>query len=207
MKIVQLISIDPINISRNTMLVADDFSNDDYVENSLPSLFEMFMKRGDIEYGVFRTILQTKCVPNWGSLLFEERLICVKYFKYPADLGNDEYLTYATIAQHKANWRQLIHATTGPYIIQDSIRGRRLVEMVNEITWNLTPAQVVPIAAATKDYLGGYAILNFPHISYWLSNGVSAPLQIDFSSSGFAQKDGYSDALRDKLLDIFNGNY
>lgn len=155
---------------RNYFLVNDDydFEVNNTTDVSLPSTFEICVIKGFLEYGIYRSILTEKFIPIWSELTFEERQICVKYFKYPIDITNEEYTSYFTAEEDESNWGELISQTTGKFIIQSSVRGKRLVAMVKKITYKLAPAQIVPIAATTIPLMFSYTIGNFPHLGLWI---------------------------------------
>ncbi len=182
---------DNYNFSANT---ADDVT-------SIETLY-MFYTLNRYDYDVLRTTYKALYNPIWTGLTFEERQFLVKNYCYPTDITNEEWLAYYTDEEHFLNWKELL------IITRDDARLLRLFAAFSRISYECTQAQVAVIYLTTRQYCIDYYYGNLPHLVLWISNGTYPALGIDFSSHGFMQMSGYSDGLRDRLLNIIvNGNY
>jgi hypothetical protein len=178
-----------------------DFSVSNVTDVTTPELLEIFYEKSLIEYGVFRDSLVSIFIPIWNSLSFDSRKTCVKHYRYPANISQDEWNSYFSGSDQEMNWNDVCVKTR-------DMRLTRLFAAFQKISYNLTTTQTALIYMTTKAYCVDYYYANLPHVIFWLQNGTYSPLGIDFTTNGFAQASGYSTALRDELLDILiNGNY
>lgn len=190
-------------ILNNYFLVPNnyDFDANDAVDVTSPSALEVFTDAGLLEYGVFRDTLAALFVPQWGTLSHDEKKICIKHFKYPANITQEEYASYYSGEQSEMNWNIITKKS------RDLQRHNRLFAAFSKISYTLNTLQVANIYMVTKDLCFDYYYANIPNLIFWINNGVS-PLGQDYTNNGFQQCSGYSDELRDALLDILiNGNY
>lgn len=182
--------IDSYNFSANT---ADDVT-------SIETLYS-FYSINRFDYEVLRSTYKTLYIPNWTGLTFEDKQFLVKHYCYPDDISDEEWLSYYTNDEHFENWNQLVD------MCRDT-RLSRLFAAFKALSYYCTKTQTAVIYMTTKEYCVDYYYSNLPHLLYWITNGGYAPLGIDFTNSGFAQFDGYSDELKNKLVEIIlNGKY
>ncbi len=161
----------------------------------------VFANGGKFDYGVFRDSLQEIVILDWGALSFEERRKCIKHYKYPASISQEEFNSYFSESEHERNWNILTVKTR-------AVRLQRLFAAFQKISYRLNAAQVATIYMVTKNMCYDYYYASLPHVIYWVQNGAYPPLGINFTSNGFAQQGGFSTSVMNELLDIFvNGNY
>lgn len=193
-------------IRRVGSCVANDF---DFASSS-PALLDvtsydtlMYMYiDNNFDYGVFRDSLAANLVPNWNTLPFDERKNCVRDYRYPSNISDEEWHEYFTDAEHESNWNILTAKT------RDKVRLPRLFAAFQKISYRLREDQVAVIYLATKELCYDYYYANLPHLLLWITNGSYPALGIDYTNNGFAQMDGYTESIRNELVDIFvNGNY
>jgi hypothetical protein len=178
-----------------------DFIGNNAIDVTSPISLETFFENGGIEYGVFRASLTNLFIPIWNSLSFDEKKVCVKHYKYPLEITQDEFNSYFSTADHENNWNSVTFKT------REMVRMKRLFAAFSKISYALSSAQVAAIYLTVKPLCFDYYYANIPNLMCWISNSVS-PLGNDYTSAGFAQMSGYTTTLRDELLDILNnGNY
>jgi hypothetical protein len=179
-----------------------DFSGNSADDVTSIETLMVFCEINRYDYDVLRTTYKTLYNPIWSGLTFDDRQLLVKHYCYPPEITQDEWFTYYTDAEHYNNWNTLVIRT------RDQSRLIRLFSAFARISYELTTAQTAVIYMTSKVYCIDYYYGNLPHLVLWISNGYYPALGIDFRAHGFAQMDGYSDGLRDRLLDIINnGNY
>jgi len=178
--------------------------------NSSPSMIDvtsydtlMYMHMDNqYDYGVFRDSISAILVPQWNTLSFEDRKNCVEHYRYPSDITDQEWYSYFTDEEHETNWNILTAKT------RDKVRLLRLFAAFQKISYRMNESQVAVIYMVTKEFCYDYYYANLPHLLLWITNGSYPALGIDFTNNGFAQMNGYTESIRNELLNIFvNGNY
>lgn len=141
---------------------------------------------------------------NWATTSAEIKAIGAKYFLIPYNLR----LTLISDAQDKENWNLLVKLTQG-YPSDNCVGRAKTFEVMRECVSDGVRTETMTMTNSQqmlKDIgqMGDWYIKsNSPDFKQWLTNEVGSPYQ----NAGFEQKTYYSLALKDKLYDIYNGNY
>lgn len=153
----------------------------------------------DIVY--VRSAWKTAAIPVWETLSGVDKRKLVEWYIYPVTFTQADIDALFTAAQQVSNWRKLV---------EENIAGRtrRVLEASKKISFYITAGEALDLYSTVKTNMDLFRDTGSPHLMLWTTNGVYAPLGIDYSISGFAQKSYYSDVRRDLLIDIINnGNY
>lgn len=141
---------------------------------------------------------------NWGLLSAEKKLIGAKYFFVPYQLR----LTVLNDQQDFDNWESLLFETQGLPVQRYVGRARTFDEMRRCVAHMVRTEQMT--MESSQDMLKSVGLMsdwfiraNAPDLKQWITNEVGSV----YENNGFAQKNYFNAALRDKLYDIYNGNY
>jgi hypothetical protein len=151
----------------------------------------------------FYTLAGTQ-LENWASLSGEVKKIGAEMFFIPYQLR----LTVISEQEDYDNWEKIIEKTQGTpteiYIGRaktfDEMR-RCVAHKVRKEELSMTASQqMLKDVGLMVDW---FIRSNSPEFKQWLTNEAGTPYEND----GFAQKSYYSLDLKNKLYDIYNGNY
>lgn len=178
-----------------------DFIANDADDMTSVSTLLIFRDMNRYDSSVFRDSIRDNIVPNWNSLSFDVKKECVRYYRYPTDISQEEWDSYFTASEHEYNWNVIVNDTR-------DCRLSRLFAAFQKISYLCTEVQVMMIYLAVKEMCYDYCYANLPHLLLWIQNASYPELGIDYTNAGLANMSGYTTLLRDSLLDILvNGNY
>lgn len=148
-----------------------------------------------------RDQLKANMLPLWESLSGDELKKLISLFIYTPQTTQEDIDAFFTSGEQLVNWRMLV-------LLNREARSERWKAAAQTLSFYLTQAQTLDLYNTTVDYSLAYIDASDPHLTLWFTNGAYAPLGIDFTSSGFAQKAYYSDSVRDVFLNIIvSGSY
>lgn len=141
---------------------------------------------------------------NWASLDNEIKIIGAKYFFVPYQ----KRLEVLTEEQDYSNWENLVEKTQGTPTQIYIGRAKTFDEMRRCVSHRVRK-EIMPMGDSQqmlKDVglmVDWFIRANAPEFKQWLTNEVGTPYEND----GFSQKNYYNLDLKEKLYDIYNGNY
>jgi len=192
-------------LNGNTPYVFADVSPDENiyddittVENIWNSNLLDWARRRDETVGPFYAIASAN-LSTYGNLNSEQKLIGAKYFLVPYSLRVSNGVV--TEQEDKDNWLFLLQETKESRI--NCVESMRLYVGQYIRLGTLTLAQTQDFFKDVFELINWFEQANLPDFKQWLTNEVASP----YENSGFAQKAYYSNALRDELMEIYNGKY
>jgi hypothetical protein len=183
--------------------VNDDYnfeSNDATDVTDLSSL-GIFKNSLRIDHIKFRDGCRASILPSWSSLTVSEQKELVSHFIYPVDFIQSDIDAIFTMEEQVENWKRLAEFTK-------IARYNRWEAARKRVSFDLTTLESLLFYQDTKPFKDDYIDANLPYLTLWISNGSYAPLEIDFTTTGFSGKSYYTETRKNICLDILvNGNY
>lgn len=182
-------------------ILYSDTIPDNYEDiTSVNSLEEGFLI-GAYDYNKFRDSCKVNILPIFSALTSNDQKKMVSHYIYPSNYTQEEIDAFFNSEEQISNWINLAA------LCKDS-RNKRWESARRRISFELTLVESLGFYLDTKSFKYDFIDANLPHLTLWLSNGTYAPLGIDYSSNGFAQKNYYTTDRMNICLDILiNGNY
>lgn len=169
-----------------------------------------------IDYLFYRdkinTILFPICNPNyptidfsgWGGLSSEQKEIMARHVLAPYTLR----LTVYSDEEDYNNWNELLRITQGTEIQEYRYTGRALlIENMRRHVAHKVRKELMTMASSQSFFksvaekVDWYIRAACPDFKQWITNEVGSP----YENSGFAQEAYYTEALKDELMSIYNG--
>lgn len=134
---------------------------------------------------------------NFSNLPLRDKLIGCVYFFVPYNVR----VQIISNLQDKKNWEFLLAKTKESRETCTESMRRCAGQYIR--TGDLTLAQTQQFYKDVRPHVQNFNEVNSPDLKQWLTNEVGSA----YENNGFAQKSYYSTALRDDLMNIYNGNY
>jgi hypothetical protein len=205
------------NISIPAILYQEDTPSGDYLDKTNDAVYWDLYGMQVMDYIFVRdninNLLFPICNPNypptidfsgWNNLTAAQKEIMARYVLAPYALR----LTIYTDQEDKNHWQSLIQVTQGLQNNNYLFTGRAMIiekmrscvaDKVRIETFSMAESQI--FFKDVFDFTEWYIRAACPDFKQWLTNEIGSPYEND----GFAQKSYYSEALKNSLMDIYNG--
>ena len=134
---------------------------------------------------------------NYANLTQEQKIIGAKYFFTPKTMRRAPGMF--TPEEDIANWRYLATETKRSRLACTEEMRKCVSNCIPEET--LTLAQTQQFQEDVLSYITLFEGSNSPKLKLWIISGTG------FEATGFESKTYYNEALRDALIEIYNGAY
>lgn len=153
------------------------------------------------DYIFMRDSFKANILPAWDSISNLDKKALVGMVVYPNTFQQSDIDALFSAPEQLENWKNLV-------LNARDARNSRWRAAARTLSFYMTQAASLDLYVSTVNYSLSFIDAGAPHLTYWFTNGVYAPLGIDFSAAGFAQKSYYSADIKNLYLDIIvNGNY
>lgn len=177
-----------------------DFSKDTITLNDTQVLEKKYQS-GEYDYTKFRSLCKATILPNFATLSIQEQTLLVKHFIYPDTFTQSDIDTLFSASEQYFNWKSLVAETK-------KARLARWAAAKTYVSFVLDELSAADIFITVEEFYPRYTEANRPDLILWVTNSAFAPLGIDYTTTGFAQKSYYSESLKGIIYDIIvNGNY
>lgn len=153
------------------------------------------------DYIFCREAIKANMLPVWSDLSSAEKKFLLGMVVYPGGTTQEEIDASFNASEQLENWKNLTMRAR-------DARNARWRAAARTLSFYLPQLDSLDLYSSTVNYSLSFIDAGAPHLTLWFINGTYAPLSLDFSSSGFAQKGYYTADIKNLYLDIIvNGNY